>query len=166
MGLIDIVCNLFFTNHSSESSSFNQWINELINRWPAYSTIGFSTGYFKNWPGKNPDWLKRCIHVDYICVLGTFVCTQAYVGLWDEVWTECFFLFNLSFLLRKKQEDVTRMISKLQSFTLETILGCTLKVLHETNKLNKEIFMHLVWEFRLAGSCLDGHPGPMVSHLL
>jgi len=38
---IDIVCNLFFTNHSSESSSFNSLIDELINLWPAYSTFVF-----------------------------------------------------------------------------------------------------------------------------
>ena len=45
---IDIVCNLFLTNHSSESSSFNELINEwiygLINLWPAYSTVVFPAG--------------------------------------------------------------------------------------------------------------------------
>jgi len=30
---IDVRCNLFFTNHSSEYSFFNQWINGLINSW-------------------------------------------------------------------------------------------------------------------------------------
>jgi len=28
---IDIVCDLFLTNHNSESSSFNYWMNEWIN---------------------------------------------------------------------------------------------------------------------------------------
>ena len=44
---IDITCNLFFTNHSSEYSSFNwlinELINELINLWPSYSTVVFPT---------------------------------------------------------------------------------------------------------------------------
>jgi len=44
---IDIACNLFFTNHSSEYSSFNwlinELINELINLWPSYSTVVFPT---------------------------------------------------------------------------------------------------------------------------
>ena len=29
---VNAVCNQFFTNHSSESSSFNQQINELMNK--------------------------------------------------------------------------------------------------------------------------------------
>jgi len=53
---IDIVCNLYFTNHSSESSSFawfvnlllNELMNELINLWPAYSTFVFPTAHCVN----------------------------------------------------------------------------------------------------------------------
>jgi len=44
---VGAVCNLFSTNHSSESSSFN-W---LINLWPAYSTFVLPTAFYL-WPIK------------------------------------------------------------------------------------------------------------------
>ena len=67
---------------------------------------------------KNPDRLKRSIHVDRIGVHSTFV--YIYTGLRAlMIWTNCLFSFNMSFLLRKV-EDVTT-ISKSQSLTLVSI---------------------------------------------
>jgi len=81
---------------------------------------------------KNPDRLKRSIHVDRIGVHSTFV--YIYVGLRAlMIWANCPFSFNLSFLLRKV-EDVTT-ISKSQSLTSVSIKDCTLRVPNETTTL-------------------------------
>ena len=94
---------------------------------------------------KNPDRLKRSIHVDRIGVHSTFV--YIYAGLRAlMIWANCLFSFNMSFLLRKV-EDVTT-ISKSQSLTLVSIKDCTLRVPNETTALFllrviiKAIFIH------------------------
>jgi len=94
---------------------------------------------------KNPDRLKRSIHVDRIGVHSTFV--YIYAGLRSlMIWANCFFSFNMSFLLRKV-EDVTT-ISKSQSLTSVSIKDFTLRVPNETTTLFllrviiKEIFIH------------------------
>jgi len=62
---------------------------------------------------KNPDRLKRSIHVDRIGVHRTFVYIYD-AGLRAlMIWANCLFSFNMSFLLRKV-EDVTT-ISKSQT---------------------------------------------------
>ena len=81
---------------------------------------------------KNPDRLKRSIHVDRICVQSTFV--YIYAGLRVLViWDDCLLSFNTSFLVRKV-EDVTT-ISKLQSLTLVRIIDCILRALKKTTTL-------------------------------
>ena len=81
---------------------------------------------------KNPDRLKRSIHVDRIGVHSTFVYTYAVVRAL-MIWANCLFSFNMSFLLRKV-EDVTS-ISKSQSLTSMSIKDCTLRVPNETTTL-------------------------------
>jgi len=49
------------------------------------------------------------------------------------IWANCFFSFNMSFLLRKV-EDVTT-ISKSQSLTSVSIKDCTLRVPNKTTTL-------------------------------
>ena len=95
---------------------------------------------------KNPDRLKRSIHVDRIGVHSTFV--YIYAGLRAlMIWANCLFSFNMSFLL-KKVEDVTT-ISKSQSLTSVSIKDCTLRFPNETATLFfvrviiKAIFIHL-----------------------
>jgi len=81
---------------------------------------------------KNPDRLKRSIHVDRIGVHSTFV--YIYAGLRVlKIWANCLFSFNMSFLLRKV-EDVTT-ISKSHSLTSVSIKDCTLRVQNETTTL-------------------------------
>jgi len=81
---------------------------------------------------KNPDRLKRSIHVDRIGVHSTFV--YIYAGLRAlMIWANCLFSFNMSFLLRKV-EDVTT-ISKSQSLTSVSIKDCTLRVPNKTTTL-------------------------------
>jgi len=81
---------------------------------------------------KNPDRLKRSIHVDCIGVHSTFV--YIYAGLRAlMIWANCLFSFNMSYFLRKV-EDVTR-ISKSQSLTSVSIKDCTLRVPNETTTL-------------------------------
>jgi len=94
---------------------------------------------------KNPDRLKRSIHVDRISVHSTFV--YIYAGLRAlMIWANCLFPFNMSFLLRKV-EDVTT-ISKSQSLTSVSIKDCTLRFQNETTTLFllrviiKTIFIH------------------------
>ena len=78
---------------------------------------------------KNPDRLKRSIHVDRIGVHSTFV--YIYAVLWVVmIWANCLFSFNMSFLFRKV-EDVTT-ISKSQSLTSVSIKDCTLRVPNKT----------------------------------
>ena len=74
---------------------------------------------------KNPDRLKRSIHIDRIGVHSTFVSIYAVLRVL-MTWANCFFLFNMSFLFRKV-EDVTT-ISKSQSLTSVSIKDCTLRV--------------------------------------
>ena len=79
---------------------------------------------------KNPDRLKRSIHVDRIGVHSTFV--YIYAGLRVlKIWANCLFSFNMSFLLRKVEDVMT--ISKSQSLTSVSIKDCTLRVQNETN---------------------------------
>jgi len=81
---------------------------------------------------KNPDRLKRSIHVDRIGVHSTFV--YIYAGLRAlMIWANCLFSFKMSFLLRKV-EDVTT-ISKSQSLTSVSIKDCTLRVPNETTTI-------------------------------
>jgi len=81
---------------------------------------------------KNPDRLKRSIHVDRIGIHSTFVYIHA--GLRAlMIWANCLFSFNMSFLLRKV-EDVTT-ISKSQSLTSVSIKDCTMRVPNETTTL-------------------------------
>jgi len=94
---------------------------------------------------KNPDRLKRSIHVDRIGVHSTFV--YIYAGLRAlMIWANCLLSFNMSFLLRKV-EDVTT-ISKSHSLTSVSIKDCTLRVPNETATLFlwrviiKAIFIH------------------------
>ena len=49
------------------------------------------------------------------------------------IWANCFFSFNMSFLLRKVEDVMT--ISKSQSLTLVSIKDCTLRVPNETTTL-------------------------------
>ena len=81
---------------------------------------------------KNPERLKRSIHVDRIGVHSTFVYIYAVLRVL-MIWANCFFLFNMSFLLRKV-EDVTT-ISKSQSLTSVSIKDCTLRVPNKTTTL-------------------------------
>ena len=81
---------------------------------------------------KNPDRLKRIIHVDRIGVHSTFVYIYAVLRIF-MIWAIFFFLFNMSFLFRKV-EDVT-IISKSQSLTLVSIKDCTLRVPNKTTTL-------------------------------
>ena len=99
---------------------------------------------------KNPDRLKRSIHVDRIGVHSTFV--YIYAGLRAlMIWANCLFPFKMSFLLRKV-DDVTT-ISKSQSLTSVSIKDCTLRVPNETTPLFllrviiKTIFIHSVFLF-------------------
>jgi len=100
-------------------------------------------GHLESW--KNPDRLKRSIHVEHIGVHGTFV--HIYAGLRAlMIWANCLSSFNMSFLLRKV-EDVTT-VSKSQSLTSVSIKDCTLRVPNETTTLVllrviiKAIFIH------------------------
>ena len=94
---------------------------------------------------KNPDRLKRSIHVDRIGVHSTFVYIYPVLRAL-MIWANCLFPFNMSFLLRKV-EDVT-IISKSQSLTSVSIKDCTLRVPNETTTLIllrviiKAIFIH------------------------
>jgi len=82
--------------------------------------------------GKNPDRLKRSIHVDRIDVNSTFV--YIYAGLRVlMIWAKCLFSFNMSFLLRKVKDVMT--VSKSQSLTSMSIKDCTLRVPNETTTL-------------------------------
>jgi len=80
---------------------------------------------------KNPDRLKRSIHVDHIGVYSTFVYIYAVLRVL-MIWANCFFL-NMSFLFRKV-EDVTT-ISKSQSLTSMSIKDYTLRVTNKTTTL-------------------------------
>ena len=81
---------------------------------------------------KNPDRLKRSIHVDSIGVHSAFV--YIYAGLQAlMIWANFLFSFDVSFLLRKV-EDVTT-ISKSQSLTLVSRKDCTLRVPNEATTL-------------------------------
>jgi len=81
---------------------------------------------------KNPDRLKRSIHVDRIGVHSTFV--YIYAVLWVlMIFFKLLFSFNMSFLFRKV-EDVTT-ISKSQSLTSVSIKDCTLRVPNKTTTL-------------------------------
>jgi len=84
---------------------------------------------------KNPDRLKRSIHVDCIGVHSTFVYIYAVIAVLRVlmIWANCLFSFNMSFLFRKV-EDVTT-ISKSQSLTSVSIKDCTLRVLNKTTTL-------------------------------
>ena len=81
---------------------------------------------------KNPDPLKRSIHVDRIGVHITFVYIYAVLRVL-MIWANYFFSFNMSFLFRKV-EDVTT-ISKSQSLTSVSIKDCTSRVPNETTTL-------------------------------
>ena len=81
---------------------------------------------------KNPDRLKRSIHVDRIGVHSTFVCIYA-VPRVLMIWANCFFLLKCLFFL-EKVEDVTT-ISKSQSLTSVSIKDCTLRVPNKTTTL-------------------------------
>ena len=81
---------------------------------------------------KNPDQLKRSIHVDCIGVRSTFVYIYAEVRVL-MIWANCLFAFNMSFHLRKV-EDVTTII-KSQSLTSVRIKDCTLRVPNKTATL-------------------------------
>jgi len=78
---------------------------------------------------KNPDRLKRIIHVDRIGVQSTFVYIYAVLEVL-MIWANS---FNMSFLFRKV-EDVTT-ISKSQSLTVVSIKDCTLRVPNKTTTL-------------------------------
>ena len=81
---------------------------------------------------ENPDRLKCSIHVDRIGVHSTFV--YIYAGLRVlMIWANCFFLFNLSFLLRKVEDVMT--ISKSRSLTSVGIKEYTLRVLNKPTTL-------------------------------
>ena len=72
---------------------------------------------------KNPDWLKRSIHVDRIWVQSR--CVYIYARLRGLIiWAYCIFPFKMSFLLRIVEGVTT--ISKLQSLTLVRTIDCTL----------------------------------------
>jgi len=94
---------------------------------------------------KNPDRLKRSIHVDSIGVHSTFVYIHAVLRVLI-IWANCLFSFNMSFLLRKVEDMTT--ISKSQSPTAVSIRYCTLRVPNETTTLFllrviiKAIFIH------------------------
>jgi len=81
---------------------------------------------------KNPDLLKRSIHVDRIFVHSAFVYIYAALRVL-MMWANCLFSFNISFILRKV-EDVTT-ISKPQSLTLVRKKDCTLRVPNKTTTL-------------------------------
>jgi len=81
---------------------------------------------------KNPDRLKRSIHVDRIGVHSTFV--YIYAGLRAlMIWANCLFSLNMSFLLRKVEDVMT--ISKSQSLTSVSIEDYTLRVPNKTTAL-------------------------------
>jgi len=81
---------------------------------------------------KNPDRLKRSIHVDRIGVHSTFVYIYA-VLLVLMIWANCLFSFNVSFLFRKVEDVMT--ISNSQSLTSVSIKDCTLRVPNKTTTL-------------------------------
>ena len=81
---------------------------------------------------KNPDRLKRSIHVDRIGVDSTFVYICAVLRVL-MIWANCLFSFNMSFLFREV-EDV-KTISKSQSLTSVSIKDCTLRVPNKTTTL-------------------------------
>ena len=74
---------------------------------------------------KNPDQLKRSIHVDRIGVHSTFVYIYD-VLRFLMIWSDCLFPFNMSFLLRKV-EDVTTISKSVSHFS-------------ENKRLDLEIF--------------------------
>ena len=81
---------------------------------------------------KNPDRLKRSIHVDRIGVHSTFCLYTCCTAGFDDL-GQLLFTFNRSSLLRKV-EDVTT-ISKSQSLTSVSIKDCTLRVPNKTTTL-------------------------------
>jgi len=90
---------------------------------------------------KNPDRLKRSIHVDRTGVHSTFV--YIYTGLRAlMIWANCLFSFNMPFLLRKVQDVTT--ISKSQSLTSVSIKTTTLFLLRA---IIKAIFIHVIIQF-------------------
>ena len=70
-----------------------------------YSVVSPGVGMRHLESQKNPDRLKRSIHVDHIGVQSTFVCIYAGLRVL-MIWVNCFFSPNMSFLSRKV-EDVT-----------------------------------------------------------
>jgi len=81
---------------------------------------------------KNPDRIKRSIHVDRTGVHSIFV--YVYTGLRVlMIRAYCLFSFKTSFMFRKV-EDVTK-ISKPQSLNSVRIKDCTLKVSNKTTTL-------------------------------
>ena len=81
---------------------------------------------------KNPDRLKRSIHIDCINVQSTFVCLYAGLRV-SMIWANCLFFFYTSFLLRKVADVTT--ISKPQSLTSVRVKDCTLRVPNKTTRL-------------------------------
>jgi len=81
---------------------------------------------------KNPDRLKRIIHVDRIGVHSTFVYIYVVLRVL-MIWASCSFLLTCLFFL-EKVEDVTT-ISKSQSLTSVSIKDYTLRVLNKTTIL-------------------------------
>jgi len=77
---------------------------------------------------KNPDRLKRSIHVDRIGVHSIFVCIYAGLRVL-MIWATCLFSFNMSFLLRK--EKMWR-----QQQTTVTHLGQNQRLHLESSKQN------------------------------
>ena len=81
---------------------------------------------------KNPDRLKRSIHVDRIGVHSTFVYVYAVLRVL-MIWANCFFLLTCLFFFRKVEDVMT--ISKSQSLTSVSIKDCTFRVPNKTTTL-------------------------------
>jgi len=80
---------------------------------------------------KNPDGLNLGIHI-FVSVYKVHMCIYMLRGRMRS-WTNCFFLFIMSFLLRKVKDVKT--ISKPQSLTSVRIKDCTLRVPNKTTTL-------------------------------
>jgi len=75
----------------------------------------------------------------YVYKVHLFMYMLGCATVWNEVWTNCIFLCNMSCLLRKEEDMMT--ISKFQSLTLVRKINCTLKVPKKTTTFSLHGFV-------------------------